>query len=493
MLAFLTILSFIFTQRSGKEELGEIINGAPIYQEMDNMILNILILILAFAVLILIHTASCRIKLLQEERFIELVQILTAVLAGFISFLILCGGQRTPIDDQVQVYSAASLFNQDNYINLSKGGYINMYPQQLGLVLYIQLLFRIFGNGNYYAFQVINCFLISGSVYFACKCINKLTVRPNIRLSGAVSFLFAVPLFLLCSWVYGDIPSFFFIFILFYNYLCFYDTQQKKNLIGGILASCFCLIFRKNSIIILLAIGIVSLVQFFIDKKWKRLVQTAILCILPFLIIQGINLFYEKVSNYEIDGGIPSIMWVTMGTIEDGSKPGWFNNYCVSTYYAHDCDQEASIQESKLRLGEQFRYFKENPVYAVSFYKRKICTQWNDPFYGTDGLIKVDEGISATGLTASMIRHQDLIRELLSAFQFIIYLGALLFAFLPVRKEHFYQNCFLTTILGGFLFSILWEANSRYVLPYFLIMIPIAAVGLGEMTNFLKNKLFKNE
>ena len=34
------------------------------------------------------------------------------------------------------------------------------------------------------------------------------------------------------------------------------------------------------------------------------------------------------------------------------------------------------------------------------------------------------------------------------------------------------------TILGGFLFSIIWEAKSRYVLPYYVLMIVYAAYGI---------------
>ena len=490
-LTFLAIVSFFFTQRTGKKELGEIINGAPIYQESDNIILNVVILILICALLLGLHTAVSRITILQNERFIKCIQIITSIMAGIIAYLILSGGQRTPIDDQVQVYSAAALFNQDNYINMSKGGYVNMYPQQLGLILYIQLLFRIFGNGNYYVFQLINCFFIGGSVYFACKCINQLTEKSSIRILCAVSFLFVFPLFLLSSWVYGDVPSFFFIFMLFYYYLSFYSKHKKIDLFFGILAACFSLIFRKNSIIILLAIGIVSVVQFFIDKNKKILIQTAVLCILPFLVVQGINIYYEKVSSYSIDGGIPSIMWITMGTIEDGSKPGWFNNFCVSTYYANDCDKTASIQESKTKLKEQLRYFTENPVYAASFYKRKICTQWNDPFYGTDKLIDVDENIVPNGITLILLQYQDQLRELLSGLQFIIYLGTLIYALRSMDKKYFYKNCFPTTILGGFLFSILWEANSRYILPYFLIMIPLALIGLEEFVNTTAKIIYK--
>ena len=42
VILFLTIVSFISTQRNGIEALGEIANSAPIYNDADNLLLNLL-------------------------------------------------------------------------------------------------------------------------------------------------------------------------------------------------------------------------------------------------------------------------------------------------------------------------------------------------------------------------------------------------------------------------------------------------------------------
>ena len=39
----------------------------------------------------------------------------------------------------------------------------------------------------------------------------------------------------------------------------------------------------------------------------------------------------------------------------------------------------------------------------------------------------------------------------------------------------------MITIFGGFLFHMLWEAKGRYILPYFVMMLPMAAVGLSML------------
>ena len=59
------------------------------------------------------------------------------------------------------------------------------------------------------------------------------------------------------------------------------------------------------------------------------------------------------------------------------------------------------------------------------------------------------------------------------------------------RKNLSLDIIFLVTIfIGGFAFHILWEAKSRYIIPYVVILIPIASIcisrhALAELVNKL--------
>ena len=49
------------------------------------------------------------------------------------------------------------------------------------------------------------------------------------------------------------------------------------------------------------------------------------------------------------------------------------------------------------------------------------------------------------------------------------------------RKNLSLDIIFLVTIfIGGFAFHILWEAKSRYIIPYIVILIPIASVCINQ-------------
>ena len=38
----------------------------------------------------------------------------------------------------------------------------------------------------------------------------------------------------------------------------------------------------------------------------------------------------------------------------------------------------------------------------------------------------------------------------------------------------------ITIFIGGFAFHILWEAKSRYIIPYIVVLIPVAAMNIHK-------------
>lgn len=479
LLGFLSLISVFFTQRYGRVELGEIINGAPIYEIRDNVLLHI---VGALFVLVLIFVLAKMFAHLEKQKefankFAYILQALLGLAAGFVSFCILKSGTRTPLDDQIQVYGAACLFNTGDFINLSKGGYINMYPQQLGYIGYLQLLFRLFGKGDFYIAQVVNCVWIGALVYMLCQCVNVFTKDNVVRLLSAVLFAIFLPVLLMSSWVYGDIPSLFFVALAYYLFLRMRKHMTVWNVSGFVLSFSLAVVFRKNAIIFVLGFVIALVLETIRTKKWLYAgISVLILCV-PFLGVKAVEQHYENISGYEVDGGIPSVMWIAMGVTEGNSKPGWFNNFCVPNYYAVDCDQEKAKVIAYDRIKEQFAQYKEDPISAVSFYKRKICTQWNDPLYGTIKMIEPDDVSTATGISKFICNNEHSIMVALSMVQSVIYIGAFLYCILEAGKKTVAENVMLITLVGGFLFSILWEANGRYIFPYVYMLFGVAASG----------------
>lgn len=46
-------------------------------------------------------------------------------------------------------------------------------------------------------------------------------------------------------------------------------------------------------------------------------------------------------------------------------------------------------------------------------------------------------------------------------------------------------------IFGGFLFQLVWEGKSQYILQYFMLALPYGAAGLNEMAAALKTRILR--
>ena len=79
-------------------------------------------------------------------------------------------------------------------------------------------------------------------------------------------------------------------------------------------------------------------------------------------------------------------------------------------------------------------------------------------------------------------RPKQALESFMDCYQLLVY-GSILFLLIYRRKEKRGLEWYtlLIAVIGGVLFHELWEAKSRYVLPYFVMMIPMAAAGLVEL------------
>ena len=82
------------------------------------------------------------------------------------------------------------------------------------------------------------------------------------------------------------------------------------------------------------------------------------------------------------------------------------------------------------------------------------------------------------------------------AITILIYGGAFI-AILKNRKNLSNELILLITIfIGGVLFHTIWEMKSRYTLPYVIMLMPVASIGIEYLTSkisFKKHKIKRLE
>ena len=61
-------------------------------------------------------------------------------------------------------------------------------------------------------------------------------------------------------------------------------------------------------------------------------------------------------------------------------------------------------------------------------------------------------------------------------YQLIIFFTATLFFWYNRKKINIKQSILMIIVIGGFLFHIIWEANSKYILTYYIYS-PLCSIG----------------
>ena len=144
----------------------------------------------------------------------------------------------------------------------------------------------------------------------------------------------------------------------------------------------------------------------------------------------------------------------------------------------------------------------------IKFYQDKICSTWIEPAFQTlwwseplevfDGQPEeYKEYILNNELLIGILHgeeHKALIR-FLDIMQITIFAMSMISVIASFKNKTYDNKNFilLITFLGGFLFHILWETKSIYVVPFYIMLLPSAADGIENTNIFIKNitsKLF---
>lgn len=389
---------------------------------------------------------------------------------------------RQPVGDQAFIYGGASYFMEGQFSFLGKGGYCGIYPHQLGLIALVELLFHVVGAYNYLAYQLICTVLAVGIVLLGYTLLRQITDSLTVVLSYCILMSQCVPLVFYTSWVYGEIPSVFFSLMTALCLIKYEKTGNKRWLLGMTIAILMAVLVRKNSLIMLIAVCLVGGV-YMLHKKDKRFfVAILIAAILPGLVYEGIYKIYEVRSGIPHSEGVLPVSFIVMGMQENDGKYGWYNNYCKDAYYEADMNlndmKEICKEDLSLRLAE----FREDPSYMVHFFKEKVLSQWNMPLYQSLYFnSQYWEGKEPEADSFVSKLNGEYLVEVLGVcdrIQFILFVGMLLYYIFAVRKDSdILQHMLAVTIIGGFFFSIIWEAMARYIFPYYIMMFPLAAIG----------------
>lgn len=436
------------------------------------------------------------------------------VLAGVILFLF---ARTCPGADAMSVYSMAEMVSEGK-LGIIAGpeySYMSYYPQQIGLTTFLALILKIFRLfpmpiAGYHLLKFPYLFMICIATLLQEKIVRKMW--NNDAVCCIFLYLSAVnfPYVFYSTFIYSEIPAFFFFTIgawLLCECLAKHEEEQggrcKKEgykvfftAVLSVFSFAIAVLIRKNTLVLMIAVLIVTFFHWFIRHNWEWLAYSILCGIVCVSILPLVIGMYENRAGNTLSEGVTASSYIAMGMQDtSGRGPGWYNGFNNSTYEKAGFDIDEADRISRQAISERKDYFANNPKEALKFYSRKISTQWFDGTYAS--LQATQATVSERSAFFNELfygKYKAIYDEYCNAYQGVVYCGAFvcMMCLLKERKKNnLWKFMFAIGVFGGFLFHVLWEANSRYIVTYSFLLIPYGALGINTILNIKRTETKK--
>lgn len=206
------------------------------------------------------------------ERVIKIISLVTGAMVAGISIWWAFASCTTPDGDQLIVSSAAVYAKEGTLSMLVEGGYLFYYPQQLGLVAFQEIVFRIFGDYQYGVIYVLFGLMNGGTVLFGSEFLKEANFSKGVRVIYAILMIVCLPYLFYTPYVYGDIPAIFLAMVLFWCVIKWEKSGKYKFVILGCAMATMAVLMRKNSLIVILGTVIGLALMALAQKRMKHLI-----------------------------------------------------------------------------------------------------------------------------------------------------------------------------------------------------------------------------
>ena len=505
------------------------------------------------------------------EKFRRGLLVFTLTFVFGLGILLILFGRTVPAADALSVYNAAAewiLGNTD--IIHPTVSYLSYYPQQIGLMAFLELLLRIWNLTGlsvpaWHFIKLVYVCLLCGAIWFQYLSLQYLWPENYKKISCCYLVLVCcnLPMIMYSSFVYGEIPSFAALSVGCYLLLRLLGSvspggsyrdnvspgsSYRDNIspggsyriiftgFGSILFLTLSVMLRKNSLIPVIAVLLVLLFEALRPGRNGKmrlglLIMAVCLAVTSVGILPLVQKCYEKKAGNTLSSGVTAMSYLAMGMQEASRGCGWYNGFNIDTYDTAGMDTAIANEISRLAIDESLTYFREHPGYTADFYLHKHLSQWADGTYASrQATLATYGGRSAFFKEVYEGSLSEGYIEWCNAWQNVLYLGVLVFCIGSLKNrrkskvvghmadqtagytagctadhmadqhgadwhgadrlgadrhgadrhgaDRLYIYVGLIAVLGGFLFHTFWEANSRYIFSYSLLLMPYCGAGV---------------
>ncbi|MCI8308999.1 MAG: hypothetical protein HFJ45_02035 [Clostridia bacterium] len=450
-----------------------------------------------------------KLKLSKKTKVIIFIGILILYMAVQVGWIYI--RHAVPTADQDLTYQTSVALADDD-IESAKwmGGYLQAYSQQLTLAYVFSIIFKIFNTRNPVVLQyynaLSNCITIIALFLIAKQLSKKYEVSKTRTV--LISLMF-ITLPMLATFVYGDLPSIPFCLLAIYFIMKYCENKKIRYSILSAICLSYACILRMNNLIFLIALVIYDFLEILhIEEKNVKKILKEIIVLVVFIAVAFLPSKILKdnlLDRFELkkDKPFPTIGFLCMGMNESGRSYGWYNGDIAQIAF-NGFDEAPPIYKEMIK--ERIKTFVKKPIYFAQFYCVKIISTWTENTYGAvwynqqfnfaenewrnienEKIAKIQDKLD--GLVVKSNKHLQVYQKAI----ILIIFGMTLCVLVKYRKNISNEVLLLVLcFMGGFMFHILWETKSRYIISYIIVLMPLVSINLGKL-NLKKVKMLNEK
>jgi len=369
--------------------------------------------------------------------------------------------------------------------------YYHRHPYQVGYTLYSELFVRLLGDHAIKGIGFTNALLLPLAYAAILAMLWKCKQNKRMQLCTiALLTLLIQPVFYV-SFRYGLIPGLSFSLWGAYTAFCWIRQRRWWQLpLCGVLCAA-AILLKPNSWIVTMAIFLALLLYCIGARRYRLVPITLVVLLLPILAVNGTQKIFEARTGTSLGKGTPQSAWLAMGLQEGSRAAGWYNQYAGLLLQQFDYNIDAARQQSLQDIRERLAVFAADPAYALTFFHNKMVSQWGETTFES---IWVNETMrfyhDPPAIVQSILTGQAnmIVERYMDGYTIVLFLafagGLILFVFQKDPKWRYWAEYFpfitlAIAVFGGWLFHMIFEAKSQYLIVYLPMMVPFAALALS--------------
>lgn len=457
------------------------------YHLPDHIWIHILVIVI---ILLLLHFLKAVI-FRWDASTVRRVTFIAAVIYFVFGLALIFATRLHPTIDAASIMRTAQQVLQGDVSAFHRGGYLEYFPFQRGMMLLDIAGILLFGDNAYIALQILNLIALISILVCMTYIVERVWGDPIISVLTVLLQLLFLPLFLYITYNYGTMLGIAFSMLAICLAYHAYQDDKYWFYVPAVLSMALAVELKSNSLIWMIGL-IMALVFSAIRVRQQNRhkcylgIAVAIALLISIKLASTLTGFVtEEITGVQLSRGVPKTCWVFMGLQDNSNAPGAWNGNSTALYEEYDYDYDASNKEAIQRIISLFGYMAHNPSKTVNQFARKISYEWNNPTYEAlyiqQGRESAIEGFYDDSLVQDFYCgniYRTLV-QYMNLYQSVI-LGFCLAGvwILWRRSPSWWEMLPLTIYVGGFVFHLVWEAHPQYTIPYFVLLIPYAAYGM---------------